>query len=254
MCHDQRFRPLFCAFVFLVALPAMGRAQFVTQPPIERDPAKELACSPQAPLILPEMMLRIAGAPQEHKTLYGVGDIIIIDSGVSSGLQPGQQYYARRVVPDRFTEPLKGYRPISVHTAGWVQIQDVQPSTATAKVVYACDGLMQGDYLEPFSLPAVPGNGPSAQPDFASPAHVILGDDRRQMGSVGQYMALDRGSDHGLQPGQRLTIFRPTLAGAGPAWLIGTGTALTIGTATSVFRIDTAEDVVWVGDLIAVQK
>ncbi len=254
MWHDQRFRPLFCAFVCLVALPAAGRAQFLTQRPIERDPAQELACSPQAPLIPPEITMRIAGAPQAHKGLYGTGDIIIIDAGTASGLQPGQQYFARRVVQDRFTEPLKGYRPISVHTAGWVQIQDVQAQTAVAKVVHACDGVIEGDYLEPFALPLVPENGASAQPDFASPAHVILGDDRRQMGSIGQYMAVDRGSDHGLQPGQRLTIFRTTMAGAGPVWPIGTATALVIGTATSVFRIDTANDVVWVGDLIAVQR
>ena len=254
MCHGQRFGPLFGAFVFLVALPAAGRAQFATQRPFERDFSRELACSPQAPLIAPDITMRIAGAPQARKTLYGTGDVVIIGAGRNSGLQPGQQYFARRVVPDRFTEPLKGYRPISVHTAGWVQVQDVQAETAVARVVHACDGVIEGDYLEPFSLPAVPPGGAPAEPDYARPAHVILGDDRRQMGNVGQYMALDRGSDHGLQPGQRLTIFRTTLAGAGPVWPIGTATALVVGTATSVFRIDTANDVIWVGDLIAVQK
>lgn len=254
MCHDQPFRPLFCAFVLLAALPAPGGAQYLTQPPVERNPAQELACSPQAPLIPPEISIRIAGSPVQYKTLYGTGDTILIGAGTASGLQPGQQYFVRRVVPDRFTEPLKGYHPISVHTAGWVQIREVQAETAVARVVHACDGMLQGDYLEPFALPGVPGQGASAQPDFANPAHVILGDERRQMGSTGNYMVLDRGSDHGLQPGQRLTVFRTTLAGAGPAWTIGTGTALTIGTSTSVFRIDTADDAVFVGDLVAVQK
>lgn len=254
MCHDQPFRPLFCAFVLLVALPAAGRAQYLTQRAVQRDPAQELACSPQAPLIPPEITVRIAGAPQQFKTLYGTGDTILIAAGTASGLQPGQQYFARRVVPDRFTEGLKGYHPISVHTAGWVQIQEVQAETSVAKVVHACDGLLEGDYLEPFVLPAVPGPAASAQPDYANPAHIILGDERRQMGSVGHYMVVDRGSDQGLQPGQRLTVFRPTLAGTGPKWPIGTGTALVIGTSTSVFQIDSANDAIFVGDLIAVQK
>jgi hypothetical protein len=254
MCHDQPFRPLFCAFVFVVALPAAARAQFVAQRPVERDPAQELACAPQAPLIPPEITMRIAGAPQALRSLYGSGDIVLIGAGTASGLQPGQQYFVRRVVSDRFTEPLKGYRPISVHTAGWVQIQDVQAETAVAKVVHVCDGVLEGDYLEPFALPPVPSPGASAQPDYANPAHVVLGDERRQIGSTGQYMVVDRGSDQGLQPGQRLTFFRTTLAGAGPTWPIGTGTALLIGTSTSVFRIDTANDAIYVGDLIAVQK
>ncbi len=254
MSRYQRYRPLFCAFVFLVALPAAGRAQYATQRPVERDYPRELACSPQAPLIPPEITMRIVGAPQERKTLHGPGDIVIVGAGTNSGVQPGQQYFARRVVPDRFTEPLKGYRPISIHTAGWLQIQDVQAETAVARVVHACDGIIDGDYLEPFALPDVPETGAAGQADYGSPAHVILGDDRRQLGSVGQYMAVDRGSDHGLKSGQRLTIFRTTLAGAGPAWPIGSATALVVGTSTSVFRIDTANDAVSVGDLIALQK
>ncbi len=254
MCHDQPYRPLFCAFVLVVALPAAARAQFVAQRPVERNYAQELACAAQAPLIPPEITARITGAPQELRRLYGTGDTVLVGAGTASGLQPGQIYFARRVVPDRFTEPLKGYRPISVHTAGWVQIQDTQAETSVAKVVHACDGVLEGDYLEPFALPAVPAPGASARPDYASPAHVILGDERRQIGSVGHYMVMDRGSDHGLQPGQRLTFFRTTLAGAGPAWPIGTGTALTIGTSTSVFRIDSAEDAIYVGDLVAVQR
>ena len=44
----------------------------------------------------------------------------------------------------------------------------------------------------------------------------MLGDERRQMGATGDFMVLDRGSDHGLRAGQRLTIFRQTAGGMGP--------------------------------------
>jgi hypothetical protein len=64
---------------------------------------------------------------------------------------------------------------------------------------------------------------------------------------------LDRGSDHGLRQGQQLTIFRRTVAD-GPIATVGTATVYAVQPASTVVRIDTSVDAVYVGDLVAVHR
>jgi hypothetical protein len=254
MCHDQPCGRLLTAFVVvLCGTAALARAQELPQRHVDRDLAAELACAPRSPLIAPDVGIRIAPGSERLKALYAPGDEVLINAGTANGIEVGQRYFVRRIVSDRFTEEtLRGFDPVSVHTAGWVEIVGVQERTSTARVVRACDGVLVGDYLETFRPPVVPGSDAEGHPDFAHPARVILGDDRRQLGAAGSMMVLDRGTDGGLRPGQRLTLFR--VSRTGPAWPIGTGTVLEIDRSTSVFRIDRSSDAVYVGDLAAIQK
>jgi hypothetical protein len=82
----------------------------------------------------------------------------------------------------------------------------------------------------------------------------LLGDDRRQMGATGDLMVFDRGSDHGVRNGQRLTIFRETVGGAGPVARVGEATAMIVSPETTVIRIDRSTDAIYVGDLIAIHR
>jgi len=82
----------------------------------------------------------------------------------------------------------------------------------------------------------------------------MLGDDRRQMAAQGDLMVLDRGSDHGLHAGQRMTIFRTTGGGSGPVARIAEATALVVHPGTSIIRIDKTSDAVTVGDLVAIHR
>jgi hypothetical protein len=63
---------------------------------------------------------------------------------------------------------------------------------------------------------------------------------------------LDRGSDHGLHGGQRLTIFRTTAAG--PIVRIAEATAMIVSPETTIIRIDKTTDAVLVGDLVAIHR
>jgi len=67
-------------------------------------------------------------------------------------------------------------------------------------------------------------------------------------------MVLDRGSDHGLHVGQRLTVFRTTGGGTGPVARIAEATALVVNPENSVIRIDKTSDAVVVGDLVAIHR
>ena len=63
------------------------------------------------------------------------------------GLQPGQRFFVRRLIPAVTTT---GPTPrATIHTAGWVQILGVDTMVSTATVLHACDGILFDDYLEP---------------------------------------------------------------------------------------------------------
>jgi hypothetical protein len=186
--------------------------------------------------------------------LFGPNDPLIIGAGTKQGLRAGQDYMVRRVVHDQFTPMTAQSVLVSIHTAGWVRIIEAREEMSIATVTQACDGVIAGDYLEPITDGALP---PAAitggTPDYAHPARLVLADERRQMGTSGTLMLIDRGGDDGVRGGQRLTVFRQTVGGA-PVLDIAHATVLNVRPKTSLVRIDTTNDAVYVGDLVALHK
>jgi hypothetical protein len=254
MIRNLRYINAIAVALGSVALSAVASAQ-TTAHVVMRDYASELACSAQATTLPPDDAVRIGEGREHGKTLFGPGDPIVVRGGTAQSIKAGQDYYVRRVVADKFAHPgsdkLKNY---SIHTAGWIHIEEAQNDTSIASIVKACDGIMEGDYLEPYVKPAVPPEALGGEPDYADPGHLVLGDDRRQMGGNGDLMVVDRGSDHGIKAGQRFTIFRPTGGGSGPIAKIGEAIAMVVKPDTTVVRIDKVIDAVVVGDLVAIHR
>lgn len=202
------------------------------------------------------MTMKVAGGAERTKALFGPGEAIIINAGTAQGVRPGQRYVVRRVVADRFASATAGEQPKSIHTAGWITIVEAQADVSVATIAEACDGVSEGDYLEPLVVPAAPA-APAvlgSEPDYAHPARIVLGDERQQMGGIGSQLVMDRGSDHGLRAGQKLTVFRETLNGKGPIAKIGEAVIVTAHPETSLIRIITSREAVYVGDLIAIHR
>ena len=87
------------------------------------------------------------------RELLGPGDTLVVSGGSNAGVQTGQRYFVRRLIPAVATF---GATPrATIHTAGWVQILGVDTMVATATVVHACDGILLDDYLEPFVAPMI---------------------------------------------------------------------------------------------------
>jgi hypothetical protein len=221
---------------------------------VERDRSRELICSPHA-VVQPALpSLRIMGGRDLRKALFGTGEIVILSGGTAQGMRAGQEYVARRVVKDEFALPIKGFVPVNVHTAARLRVVQVDENTAAATIVYACDGVEEGDYLEPFVPPVLPAAAAPGEPDYAQAATIVLADERRLLGSAGSMMVLDRGTAEGVRPGQRATIFRRALAGTGPILRVGEATVVVVRDETSVIRIDTSREAVEVGQLVALHK
>lgn len=214
----------------------------------------DAGCAPSSPSVKPVSALTIGAGREMGKSLFAIGDAVVIRGGTAQGVKAGDEYYVRRVVDDRFSEAQPGVYRVSVHTAGAVQIVEAQDDAAIATVTYACDGVMQGDFLERFERPAVPAAETGASPDYAHPARLILGAERRQSAAAGMFMVVDRGSDHGMRPGQQLTIFRRTLPEGGPVSMVGKATVFTVLPESCVVRIESSLDAVYVGDLVAIHR
>ena len=88
------------AFVVSSALVPAAAAAQTTQFPAIRDVAAELACGPAAVEELPaEPVARLGGGPAAGKALFGVGDAVVVRQGTVKGIEPGRQYFVRRIVP-----------------------------------------------------------------------------------------------------------------------------------------------------------
>jgi hypothetical protein len=250
---SQNRTPLILALSAIVALSPSASAQ-ERRPEATRDVPIDLVCAPQAALSRPSSELRIIGGAEPNKALFATGDVVFVNAGTELGVKPGQRYFARRVVGDRFTVQTTEAVPHSIHTGGWITIIEAEATIATARVSETCDGVIEGDYLEDLVLSPVATPSDAGTPDFERPARLILGDDRRQAGGEGSLFLMDRGTTHGLRPGQRLTIFRRALNGRGPVVTIGLAFVEKADSETSLVRIESSREVVQVGDTVAIHR
>jgi hypothetical protein len=213
-----------------------------------------IACAPGVLPAHPVTALRVVGGETHGEIMFGPGDPLVVNAGTSDGLRAGQEYFVRREVHDPFSFTSAGFRLVSIHTAGWITIVDAREHVSVATVTHACDGIIDGDYLEPYAEPPAPPSSAGGAPDFAHPARILMADERRQMGYAGLLMLIDRGSNQGVRAGQTITIFRDPLGGRGPIVGVGSATVLETGPATALVQIDSSDGAVYVGDLAAIHR
>lgn len=196
--------------------------------------------------------MTIGGSLTNAQGVFAPWHRLVIDAGSEEGVKQGADYYVRRLMPEREWHA-KGEKPVyAIMTIGWVHIDQVQSHRAIASVLHECDGIGPGDYLEPFAVPAVPTALPPGEPDYSQTGHVLFGRERAGVGGSGSLFVIDRGSNQGIQPGQRVTIYRAS--SPGPNVIVARGTALLVGSDLSTIRIQEMRDAVMSGDRVAPHK
>jgi hypothetical protein len=217
----------------------------------------DIACGPRAVNGLPTPGLTLLGSQQGTKGLIAPYHGLVVNGGSNQGLKAGQEYYVRRVIPpmDRGESKWQVGQPIGIHTAGWVRIVRVEADRSVADSIHACDGYEIGDFLEPYTPPSAdPAVIPGGEPDYENPGVILFGDERRTMGAGTAMMVINRGSDHGVKPGQQLTVYRRSLNGDGPIHSVARGTAVSVSAESAMVRLDGARDAVYAGDLVALHR
>src|SRR5215468_1083992 len=236
----------------VVATTAGAQTIVATMSPIEI----AVACAPPPTFsAVPEHAQHVAGAQDPApRMMFGGADLLVLDGGTKAGLQPGQQFFVRR--PNSFgtyhAQPAHGR---GAKTLGWVHVVAANEATAIAQIDHTCGDIVAGDYLEPFVPPAVPASVEASdvtgEPDFGDLGHIVNGSEDRSTFGGGDFALIDRGSEQGVVPGQRLAIYRDPHTGGLP--LVSVGEAIVISTSGSaaLARITRSRDAVFEGDYVA---
>jgi hypothetical protein len=231
----------------------------------------DIAC---APALAPEKVdkknapqIRIVGVQDPAiRELLGPGDTLVVSGGSNAGLQTGQRYFVRRVIP---AVSMFGSKPRStVHTSGWVQILGVDTIVATATVLHACDGILFDDYLEPFISPTIAARPlPGSTPQYDNMGRIVSGIEGLHTAAVGNLMTIDRGSNSGVALGQRFLVFRDkrdqhvetfgrskafaAVASNSPLVEVGEVMVIAVRPEDSTVQVSASRDAIVHGDLIA---
>ena len=216
-------------------------------------PVRELesVCKPAKPSATETFGTITAHRYAHGRMLYSKGDELIIDAGSLNGLEVGRNLVVRRSY--RGNSPEAQFPEMAEHTAGLVQIVAVTERTATAVVVHACNEVMKGDVLAAFTPEYVRTPEPVGTPMFEEAARILFADERQMLGTPRRLLIIDRGSEQGVQPGQRFTLFRRKDAAARP-FVTGEAIVVSVRADSATIRVTTATDAIWFGDFAAPQR
>jgi hypothetical protein len=214
-----------------------------------------LACAPTVAFEEPPAPLRVTGSQHSivHRT-FAPGDLITINGGTDNGIDVGQEYYTRRVVPQE--KRAIGYdNPAIIRTTGWIRIYAVDRQMSLATISHPCDAIEVDDYLEPFVLPTVPTPSTDRPPaQRGNYGHVTVGNDNRRSFGKGDYFVVDRGSDHGVTIGAQFVLYRDKFTPGNFLFELGEAVAVDVRPESSTLRVTLSRDGILVGDYVALRK
>lgn len=252
-----RSRAAAAVAALLIALTQPATAQRGPMHSPTHLPAEVLAlvCAPQLTFEPPQVALRLTGGQDAFvRRQYGPGDLLTINGGTDHGIEVGQEYYVRRVQTES-SERVSRATPASIRTAGWIRVWAVDREMSLATVIHACDSLEVDDYLEPFVMPVVPAfSTERAKPQRGNYGRILFGADQRRSFGKDDFFIVDRGSDHGVAPGDRFVIYRDKRVVDNFLFELGEAVAVEVRSETSTLKATLARDAFTTGDYVAIRK
>lgn len=217
---------------------------------------KRLSCADLPVFSEPRPVHRLPSAHEGDAKLrraFAAPDTLVLTGGTSAGLEPGQQFFVRRLLTSPDHSKPSETSPATVHTAGWITVTASDSFSALARIDYACDHFLKGDYLEPFTAAPLPtALAADGNAQFTEMGRLLFGTDGRRAFANGDLIVVNRGTSHGLTAGARLTIFRDPKT-AGPLVEVGRAIVLTVAGDTSTVIADRVRDVLYAGDWVGTQ-
>ncbi len=205
------------------------------------------------------LQARFGAADTVKYGLY-LGDVIYLDQGSASGLQPGDLLSA--VQPEHVIHHPSGGKPLGRFYAyeGRVLVLAVQENSAIAEIVQSCDPMVIGSTLKPFVAEPVPSErkepmrpitDPSSADAIAAGATIVFAKDRLVTLGQDHVVFIDRGEDDNLFPGDVLTVYRLPAKNAPPI-VLGEIAIMSVRPHTSVAKVISSRFPMYVGDLALV--
>ena len=249
-----RTAALFAALVPFAATAAAqtGPAWAATHIPAE---VLSLACAPSATYEVPAVPLRVTGGQTlEPRDTAAPSELITINAGRANGVQVGQEFFVRRMLKDR-DQTVSRETPGTVQTAGWIRIYAVDEEMSLATIVYACDAVTVGDYLEPFALPVAVARGEKkGKPERDNYGRVLPGKDRRRTYGTGEFIVIDRGRDHGIAPGSQFVVYHDKQEPGNFLYEVAEAVAVDVRENSSTLSVTSSRNAVSVDDYVSMRK
>lgn len=215
-------------------------------PPHDRDSI----CGPSKPGPSPEAIGTIRSAREPvSRGLFGRDAQVVIDGGLSDGLEVGRNLIVRRHYR---AVGMTRADTIAEHSAGLIQIVSADDHASVGVAVYVCDELRTGDFLVPFAAEPIRDTEAAGVPAYYDASRILFADEGQILGVPRRMMVIDRGSSQGLHVGQRFTLFRRGRDAARPEAL-GDATVVAVRSDSATVRIDRATDAISAGDWAAPQ-
>jgi hypothetical protein len=253
-----RFRTRVAATAaLLTALTATATTQKAPVPTSTGLPEDVLAllCVPTSRYDMPDQSLRITGGQDTGKRRsYFPGDFVTISGGRENGIEPGQEYYVRRLQMLANQRPSRE-TPANIRTSGWIRVYAVDDQLSLATIVHACDSIDVHDYLDPFVMPVVPKlSAETAKPQRDNYGVILFAADYRQALGKGDFFMVNRGSDHGVAAGDRFVIYRDKKMGENFLYDLGEAVAIDVKPDRSTLQAIVSRDAFMPGDYVAPRK
>jgi hypothetical protein len=213
-----------------------------------------LACAPKAAFGPPDTPLRITGGQDSSiRHSHAPGDLVTINAGSQNGIQVGQEFYTRRILTSR-NEAVTPRTPGTMITTSWIRVYAVDDILSLATITHACDTVEIGDHLEPFKLPTMPAIVANrTKPQRDNYAHVMLGNMRRSSFGKGDFFIMDRGADHGVEPGTQFVLYRNKEQPQNFLYDLGEAVAVDVTPGTATLLVTVSRDAITEGDLVAIR-
>ncbi|MGA7992015.1 MAG: hypothetical protein WCC53_11320 [Thermoanaerobaculia bacterium] len=202
----------------------------------------------------------VAAEKEKSQTLFMTGDIMYLDIGSADGVQAGMEFTVAR--PERLVNRWGSVRDVAGRiylTPGRVRVICAQERSSIAEIVYACSDLELGDELTPFEpipVPLVRRTRPITTcdtPNGKAVGHIVHTKDAVTPVGTDTVVFLDLGESDGLNPGDFLTVYRPSTRAEGVRTILGEAAILTTRNRSAVAVVTSMVDFIGVGDSVEVK-
>lgn len=199
----------------------------------------------------------VSAEKEKNQTFFMQGDIVYLDIGERDGVQAGMEFSIVRPqhTVNKWSSEIEVVGRIYL-TPGRLRVICAQERSAIAEISYGCADTQIGDFVIPFEpvpVPLVRRTQVTTMCDVPNGkviGHIV--ETRGAVTPVGTHSVvfLDLGEADGLNPGDFLTVYRPSGRAEGVRTILGEASILTTRARTSVAIITLMSDTMGVGDAV----
>jgi hypothetical protein len=193
------------------------------------------------------------------QTEYSEGDVVYFDGGVAQGVQAGDRFSILHRIRKLRHPVSDSHLGIVYQQVGQLKVLCAQENTSIAEITLACDPIIIGDALEPFTPIPVPL---VIDPDRTDRCDVPNGkplgyitynrDDQMDIGTYWMVF-INLGAADGVYPGTFTTVFRPNPVKSMPRLVVAELGVLTVGEHYSTALVTYAWQALNVGDRVEIK-